>query len=114
MPDQIRQVDYYYVEVPDKPGAALQILLSLKEVGVNLLGCCGFPIGEGKAQIDFVTEYPEDFVKATGKLDLRLSERKRAFLIQGGDRAGAVADTFAKLASRGHTRSERVSSAFDR
>ena len=100
MADKISKVHYYYVEVPDKSGEALRILLGLKKAGVNLLAYCGFPIGGGKAQLDLVPEHDETFRKAAAGLDLSLSERKGAFLIQGGDRVGAVADAFAKLAGK--------------
>lgn len=97
MADLIRQVDYHYVEIPDSPGAGLQVLSDLKQEGVNLLACCGFPIGDGRAQMDLVPEDGEFFRRAATKLDLKLSDRKRAFLIHGEDRAGAVADIFDRL-----------------
>ena len=101
MADEIQKVDYYYSEVSDQAGEALRILVGLKEAGVDLVACCGFPIGGGKAQIDFVPKNDASFRRAAAALNLSLSERKRAFLIQGGDRVGAVADVFAKLAANG-------------
>ncbi len=62
-------------------------------MGGNLLACCGFPLGDGKVQIDLVPEYHESFRNAAARLDLQLSERKGAFLIQGGDRVVAVVPT---------------------
>ena len=100
MPDTVLQVDYFYVQVADKPGAAFQILTQLKQAGVSLLACCGFPLQGGKAQLDLVPEHPDGFVKAAKKLELKLSGRKKALLIQGEDRVGAVADTFGKLAGQ--------------
>ena len=100
MTDTIRQVDYYYVEIPDKPGAGLQILSDLRQEGVNLLACCGFPTGDGKSQIDLIPDRSEQFQRAAAKHDLKLSDRKRVFLIQGEDRVGAVADIFSKLTSQ--------------
>jgi prephenate dehydratase len=97
----IYKVDYYHVETPDEPGQISGILQGLKKAKVNLLACCSFPIGDGRSQIDLVPEYDEAFRRAAAKLDLPLSERKRAFLIQGGDRAVAVADMLEKLAARG-------------
>jgi hypothetical protein len=94
----IHKIDYYHIEIPDNPGAAFRVLSGLKKEGVNLLACCGFPLGDGKVQIDLVPEYHESFRNAAARLDLQLSERKGAFLIQGGDRVVAVADTFEKLA----------------
>jgi predicted amino acid-binding ACT domain protein len=37
-------------------------------------------------------------LRAAARAGITLSEAKRAFLVQGGDRVGAVADTTAKLA----------------
>jgi hypothetical protein len=93
----IQEIDYYHIEIPDNPGAAFRILSGLKKAGVNLLACCGFPLGGGKVQIDLVPEHYESLRKAAARLDLQLSECKRAFLIQA-DRAVAVADTFEKFA----------------
>jgi hypothetical protein len=97
----IHKIDYYHIEIPDNPGAAFLVLSGLEKEGVNLLACCGFPLGSGKVQIDLVPEHDESFLKAAARLDLQLSERKRALLIQGGDRAVAVAVSFEKLAVHG-------------
>jgi hypothetical protein len=56
MADQIRRVDYFYVEVPDKPGEGVRVLTALKEAGVNLLNFTAFPGAGGKAQLDLVVE----------------------------------------------------------
>jgi hypothetical protein len=101
MADRIRQVEYYYVEVPDKPGEGARILSSLKEAGVNLLATCGFPTTGGKAQIDLVPENADALRDAARKLNLKLSERKRAYAIEGQDRVGAVAEVYGKLAKDG-------------
>lgn len=101
MADRIRQVEYYYVEVPDKPGEGARILSGLKEAGVNLLATCGFPTAGGKAQIDLVPENADALRAAAGKLNLRLSENKRAFVIEGQDRVGAVAEIYERLAKDG-------------
>jgi hypothetical protein len=94
----VRSVEYYYVTVPDAPGTAQQILLALKDSGVNLLAFLGFPLSAGQSQIDLVPEDPQALREAAGKAGVTLSEAKRAFLIQGDDRVGAVADITAKLA----------------
>ena len=101
MADSIRKIDYYYIEVPDKPGESFRTLSVLKEVGVNLLAFCSFPIGSGRSQIDLVPEEPGAFQDAAGKLPQRLSDRKAAFLIQGVERIGAAAEYFEKLATQG-------------
>jgi hypothetical protein len=98
MADTARRVEYYYVTVPDTPGEGQRILSALRDGGVNLLAYLGFPVGGGQSQIDLVPEDPESLREAAERAGITLSEAKRAFLIQGDDRVGAVADTTAKLA----------------
>jgi hypothetical protein len=98
MADTVRGVEYYYVTVPDEPGEGQRILSALKDSGVNLLAYLGFPLGGGQSQIDLVPEDPELLKDVAEQIGITLSEVKRAFLIHGDDRVGAVADTTAKLA----------------
>ena len=101
MADSIRGVDYYYVTVPDTPGEGQRILSALQDSGVNLLAYLGFPVGGGRSQIDLVPEDPDALKDVAEQLGAALSEAKRAFLVQGDDRVGAVADTSAQLAEAG-------------
>lgn len=98
MADTVRSVEYYYVTVADAPGEAQRILSALKDRGVNLHAFLGFPLGGGRSQIDLVPDDPQQLRDAAEQAGVTLSEAKRAFLIQGDDRVGAVADTLAKLA----------------
>ena len=101
MTDTVRRVEYYYAEVPDQPGEGRDVLSALKEASVNLLAFSGFPVGGGMAQLDFVPEDSEAFTKAIAGLGLTFSERKNAYLVKGDDRAGAAAETLARLADEG-------------
>jgi hypothetical protein len=98
MADTVRGVEYYYVTVPDGPGEGQRVLSALRESGVNLLAFLGFPVGGGQAQIDLVPEDPQALRDAAEQAGVTLSEAKQAFLIQGDDRVGAVADITGKLA----------------
>jgi predicted amino acid-binding ACT domain protein len=98
MADTVRSVEYYYVTVPDAPGEVQRILSALEEGGVNLLAFLGFPLGGGQSQIDLVPEDPGALRQAAEGAGATLSEAKRAFLIQGDDRVGAVAEITGKLA----------------
>jgi hypothetical protein len=101
MADQIRQVDYYYVTVTDQPGEAARVLKVLRDGRVNLLGFCGFPRDNGKAQLDFIPEDPAAFIRAATNARIPVSEKKSAFLVQGEDRPGAIAEIVEKLADSG-------------
>ncbi len=100
MADTIRRVEYFYVEVPDKPGEGVRLLAELKAAGINLLALSGFPRGR-RAQIDFVPEDPAAFRAAARKARWKLVGPKRAFLIQGEDRPGVVAEVLDRLAAAG-------------
>jgi prephenate dehydratase len=98
MADTIRKVDYFSIQTPNKPGEGLRYLGGLEEHGVNLLAFTGFPSGR-RAQIDFVPEDTSRLRAAAKKMKVPLGARKVAFLLQGEDRAGALAATLEKLAT---------------
>jgi hypothetical protein len=99
MADTVRSVEYRYASVPDEPGEVQGILAALEQAGVNLVAFLGFPTGDGRAQIDLVAEDPASLEDAAAKAGVTLSEAKRAFVLQGDDRVGAVADATGKLAA---------------
>jgi hypothetical protein len=100
VPDEIRRIDYFYVTLPDKPGAGARVLAALQGAGLNLLGVSAFPHGARRSQLDLIPEDSDAFAKAvkTAGLELRLSKRKSGFLIQGEDRPGAIAEIAQRLA----------------
>ena len=98
MPNTIRVVDYFYMTAPDKAGEGARALATLKDAGVNLLAFSGFPEGR-RAQIDFVPADPAAFKQAAKRAKWRLVGPKRAFLLLGDDRVGAVAELLDRLAT---------------
>lgn len=97
MADTIQRIQYFYAEVPDKPGEGSRILRMLKEEGINLLVFSGFPKGR-RAQIDLIPADAAALKAAAKKAKLRLVGPKTGFLVQGDDRVGAMADIVGKLA----------------
>jgi len=98
MADIVRRIEYYYTEVPDRPGAGARVLNALKAAHVNLIAYTGFPTNAGRAQLDFVPTNRRAFLVAARKANIKLAGPKSAFLIRGQDRVGAVADMVTKLA----------------
>jgi hypothetical protein len=97
MPDEIRLVDYFYIQVPDRPGEGARALGALREAGVNLLVFSGFPEGRG-AQMDFVPEDAAAFRRVAKSARWKLTGPKKAFHVTGDDRPGAIAEIAGKLA----------------
>jgi hypothetical protein len=100
MADEIRRVEYFYVQVSDKPGEGARALATLRDAGVNLLAFSGFPEGR-RAQLDFVPEDAAAFKQAAKKAGWKVTGPKKAFLVSGEDRVGVVADVLAKIAGAG-------------
>jgi hypothetical protein len=97
----VRRVEYYYTEVPDRPGGGAKVLTALKREDVNLIALNAFPMSTRRAQIDFVPSNARAFLAAARKAGIKLTGPKTAFLVQGDDRVGAVADIVSKLAKAG-------------
>jgi hypothetical protein len=97
MAETVRQVDYFYIEVPNKVGEGARVLRALKEADVNLLAFSGFPAGR-RAQLDFFPADAAAFKQVAKANRWKLVGPKRGFLVEGDDRIGAVADLVGKLA----------------
>jgi len=98
MATEIRKVEYYYVTVPNKPGEAARVLGAFRDSGIDLIAFSGFPEGR-KGQLDFVPSNQPAFVNAAKKHGFPLSRKKTAFLIQGKDQPGVVAELMEKIAA---------------
>ncbi len=96
--DTIQRVEYFYVQVPDKPGEGARALAALRDAGVNLLAYSGFPAGR-RAQLDFVPADAAAFREAAKRAKWKVKGPKRAFLIQGDDRVGACAEILDRMAA---------------
>ena len=98
MANTVEQVEYYYTLVANHPGEGTKVLNALKTAGVNLLAYTGFPASATRAQLDFVPTDKDAFLAAARNAGIRMVGPKVAFLLQGDDRVGAVAEVLAKLA----------------
>jgi hypothetical protein len=99
MADVVRKVQYYSTSVPDRPGQAFRVLQTLVCAGIDLLACVGTQRGR-RAHIDVVPGDTRRFGAAARKAGLAFSRKKAGFLIQGNDRAGALAEHLQRLAER--------------
>jgi len=101
MADIVRQIQYYYTLIPNQAGAGAKVLNALKGEAVSLVAFNGFPSGLRRAQLDFVASDREAFLAAAKKAGVKLVGPKAAFLVQGEDRPGAVADVLNRLSQAG-------------
>ena len=97
MANIVRRIDYYYTEVPNQAGASAKVLNAFEAAGVNLIVYNGFPISVRRAQLAFVPTDGDAFIAAAQKAGVKMVGPNIAFLIQGEDRVGAVAEIVSKL-----------------
>lgn len=100
MPDTVRKVEYFSLQISDKPGEAFKVLSTLVSAGINLLACTGTQRGR-RARIEVVPDDTRRFKAAAKKAGLRFQPEKSGFLIQGDDRPGALVENLKKLADGG-------------
>lgn len=100
MADRIVKADYFKLDTPNRPGEAARVLKVLRDAKVNLMAFTGFPRGR-KAQMDFVPRDASSFLKAARRAGLPVSGKKTVFLIQGGDRVGAIHNIMDALGKAG-------------
>ena len=97
MTNIVRSIDYYYTEVPNRPGAAAKVLNAFETADVNLIVYNGFPISGLRAQLVFVPTDRDAFSAAAQKAGIKLVGPNICFLIQGEDSVGAVAEIARKM-----------------
>jgi hypothetical protein len=96
MNGSVNKVDYFKVMVSNKKGEAAKILNAFQREGVDLLAFTGFPRGK-KAQLDFVPKDSQQFVQAAKRSGVKVGRKKACFVIQGADKAGAMAEILSRL-----------------
>jgi hypothetical protein len=98
MADTVQRVEYFYVQVPNKPGEGARYLTALSQAGIHLLAFSGFPEGRG-SQLDFVPSDPTAFRGFARRSKWKITGPKHAFLLSGDDRVGVVAEMHTRLAA---------------
>lgn len=95
---RVRKVNYCKLMVPSRAGQGEKILAAIREAGINMLAFTGFPAGGGKSQVDLVSDDLASIRRLAKNAGWRLSDTKKAFLVQGSDEVGAIHRVIKKLA----------------
>lgn len=93
----VRTVDYYYTQVEDQPGKAYELLTELALEEISLLAFSAIPYGPHRVELTIFPENADHLHVAARKRGWKLSGPQHAFLIQGDDRLGALADIHRRL-----------------
>ena len=93
----IRRVDYFYTTVQDQPGEAYKLLAEMADMGLNMVAFTAVPVGPMHTQL---TIFPEDSARmsaAAQRAGMRVDGPHSAFLVQGDDELGALAEIHQEL-----------------
>ena len=98
----IAKTEYFSIMVPNKVGQGAHVLSAFKEAGINFVGIWGYP-GKSKkeARIDLIPEDAGAFKKAAKKLKIDAQGKQFAFVTNGPDQPGAIAEILTKLSNGG-------------
>lgn len=96
MADRIRTAQYFKVQVADKPGEAARLLRVLQEANVYVHAFYAFPRNR-RFQFDFMPDDPAWFKQVARQAKWKVQGPQTCFLVEGEDRAGALAEVTAKL-----------------
>ncbi len=95
---RIRKVNYCKLMVSSRAGQGEKVLGAIREAGINMQAFSGFPVGGGKAQVDLVSDDIASIRRLAKKEGWRLSDTRKAFLVQGSNEVGAIHKVIKKLA----------------
>ncbi len=97
----VRTVEYYYTRVEDEPGKAYELLAKLAAEHINLLAFSAVPYGSNRVELTIFPDKGDSLTRVAKKLGWTLTGPQHAFLIQGDDKLGALAEVHEKLLNAG-------------
>lgn len=97
----VRSVEYYSANVRDELGAAYRFLSQLAELGIDLLAFTAVPSGPALAQFTLVPADTGKLVAQANAAGVPLDGPYHAFLVQGDDELGALANVHEQLVRAG-------------
>ena len=97
MPYSIKRAEYYYTTIRDRPGAAYKLLAQMAEMGLNLVAFTAVPMGPMHTQLTIFPEDPTTMSAMAQRAGMRIEGPHPAFLVQGDDELGALAEIHSVL-----------------
>jgi hypothetical protein len=94
----VRSVEYYYANVPDRPGQAAELLTLLSQAGVDLVGFCIVPSSPAYTQLWIFPSSPAQLLATTKRAGIDLVGPQHAILVQGDNELDALVHMHQSLA----------------
>ena len=88
----VQTAEYFYIRIEDSREQAYELLAQLAFEDVNLLAFSAVPFGPNHVELTIFPDRSDKFVQLAKKLKWDLVGPQHAFLVQGDDNLGALAD----------------------
>ena len=88
----VQTAEYFYIRIEDSREQAYELLSQLAFEDVNLLAFSAVPFGPNHVELTVFPDRSDKFVQLAKKLKWDLVGPQHAFLVQGDDNLGALAD----------------------
>lgn len=88
----VRKVEYFYIRIQDSRDSAYDLLSKLASHEVSLLAFSAVPFGPNHVELTIFPDRVAPFLQLADQLGWAVSGPQHAFLVQGDDQLGALAD----------------------
>ena len=88
----VRKVDYFYIRIQDSRETAYGLLSQLASEEVSLLAFSAVPFGPNHVELTIFPDRSDVFRNLAERLEWAITGPQHAFLVQGDDHLGALAD----------------------
>jgi hypothetical protein len=88
----VRNAEYFYIRIENSRERAYELLAQLASEEVSLLAFSAVPFGPNYVELTIFPDRSDTFIQLAKKLGWVVAGPQHAFLVQGDDRLGALAD----------------------
>jgi hypothetical protein len=88
----VRNAEYFYIRIEDSPEKAYELLAQLASAEVSLLAFSAVPFGPNHLELTIFPDRSDTFIQLAKKMRWAIAGPQHAFLVQGDDNLGALAD----------------------
>jgi len=93
----VRNAEYFYIRIENSPEKAYELLAQLASAEVSLLAFSAVPFGPNHVELTIFPDHSDTFIQLAKTLGWVVAGPQHAFLVQGDDQLGALADILRML-----------------
>jgi hypothetical protein len=88
----VRNAEYFYIRIEGSPEKSYEFLAQLASAEVSLLAFSAVPFGPNHLELTIFPDRSDIFIQLAGQQRWEVAGPQHAFLVQGDDNLGALAD----------------------